>query len=30
VADRLAKMGAQPADFEFAPRGLTTWTVSGE
>jgi D-glycero-alpha-D-manno-heptose-7-phosphate kinase len=27
VADRLTKMGAEVTEFEFAPRGLTTWTI---
>jgi D-glycero-alpha-D-manno-heptose-7-phosphate kinase len=30
IAERLTLMGAQIADFEFAPRGLTTWTVTDD
>jgi D-glycero-alpha-D-manno-heptose-7-phosphate kinase len=29
VAERLIRMGAEITEFEFAPRGLTTWTVPG-
>jgi D-glycero-alpha-D-manno-heptose-7-phosphate kinase len=28
VAERLTKMGGQVTEFEFAPRGLTTWTIT--
>jgi D-glycero-alpha-D-manno-heptose-7-phosphate kinase len=30
VADRLTRMGAITTEFEFSPRGLTTWTVTDD
>jgi galactokinase/mevalonate kinase-like predicted kinase len=30
VAERLTTMGGQVTEFEFAPRGLTTWTITDD
>ncbi|MBE2317963.1 GHMP kinase [Solirubrobacter sp. CPCC 204708] len=30
VAEQLTRMGGQVTEFEFAPRGLTTWTVNDD